>query len=256
VASTTRKGLVVFSGGQDSTTCLFWALDRYGSKDTYAITFDYGQRHSRELTASRTIARRVWGDERYEAHRSVCRVAGILRSTSPLVSDNEVGHYERPEDMPGGIEPTFVPMRNALFLTVAANRAAALKGPVDIITGVSQEDYGGYPDCRRLFIDSQQATINAALGLYGSEEIRIETPLLTLSKVETVRLAEKLDGCLESLAYSHTCYDGEYPPNPKNHASILRARGFDKAGIADPLILRAKQEGLLSADYPDSGLVV
>jgi len=189
------------------------------------------------------------------ASHEILDLGSILKGTSPLVDKTkEVGHYASTVELPEGIEPTFVPGRNLLFLVLAANRAVAL-GAEAMVIGVSQEDYGGYPDCRRDFISRMQEAIG--LGVYGSAQaFGIHTPLLHMSKMETVKLARSLGGeCWEALAYSHTCYDGEYPPNPYNHASLLRARGFKLAGEADPLIVRAKSEGLLPDDYPDHGLV-
>lgn len=242
------SALVVLSGGQDSTTCLYWAKEFYDH--VHALTFNYGQRHDRELEAAAKIAGMA-GVSSYE----VIDVPGILKGTSPLVNEDEsVGHYGSVEDMPGGIEPTFVPSRNILFLTIASNRAACL-GIQNLVTGVSQEDYGGYPDCRLDFILALRKALG--LGITGdSESMQIQTPLINTDKKGTVLLAQRFPGCMEALAYSHTCYDGEYPPNPNNHASILRAKGFKEAGIGDPLIMRAKQEGLLPEDYPDHGLVV
>lgn len=249
--------LVVLSGGQDSTTCLFWARQRY--EGVHAITFDYGQRHLRELQAAERVAN-LAGVLSY----GVIALGGdTLHSTSPLSQQNhnqKVGNYAGAEELPGGIEPTFVPMRNMLFLTVAANRAVELK-VTDIITGVCQEDFGGYPDCRRVFIDAMEEAINLALGTKvptdaGSPDaINIITPLMDLTKADSVRLAQTIPDCLPALAFTHTCYEGKYPPSPHNHASILRAKGFNDVGIGDPLILRAKREGALPEDYPDSGYV-
>lgn len=245
------KAIVLFSGGQDSTTCLYWALQRF--EEVRALSIHYGQRHAVELDAARRIA-----DLASVAHEVVELPIGVLRGTSALVDGSaQVGHYSGPSALPGGVEPTFVPMRNALFLVIAANRAAEI-GAVTIVTGVCEEDYGGYPDCRARFIEAQEIAINEALGALDFDThlyVDIQTPLMRLSKANTVRLAAEIPGCLDALAYSHTCYDGEYPPNPHNHASILRARGFDEALIPDPLIVRAKREGLLPDDYPDSGLV-
>lgn len=187
----------------------------------------------------------------------VLRLPEVLRSASPLVSGNPVGQYASAAALPGGIEPTFVPCRNILFLTIAANRAVAL-GAKDIVTGLCQEDYGGYPDCREEFVHVMTLAINS--GVFGeqgnpADRLTIWTPLMNYTKRQSVELAASLPGCMDALAYSHTCYNGQYPPDPHNHASILRARGFAQAALADPLILRAKKEGLLSADYPDSGLV-
>lgn len=248
------RALVVLSGGQDSTTCLFIA--KRDHDQVHAVTFDYGQRHSVEVTAAVKVAHMAG-----VASHEVIRVPDILKSASPLVDRTaDVAHYDSVAEMaaqtPGGVEPTFIPARNILFLVLAANRAIALGKPFPkLYIGVSQEDYGGYPDCRDVFIDSVAESIS--LGLFGREgQFDIEAPLMYLSKAATCLLAAELPGCLEALAYSHTCYDGQYPPNPRNHASILRARGFRDAGMPDPLIQRAKREGLLEANYPDSGFVV
>lgn len=250
------RALVILSGGQDSTTCLFWAKQRFAS--VHALTFDYGQRHKIEIEA----AKRVASLAKVQGHEIFALPPGILASTSPLVDLNRaVGHYERVQDMPEGVEPTFIPCRNLLFLTLAANRAVALRAQT-IVIGVSQEDYGGYPDCRYEFLVAAREALN--LAVFGRRDLNdsgpglqleVSCPLLTLTKAATVGLALELPGCYEALAFTHTCYDGEYPPNPFNHASKLRAKGFLEAGAADPLILRAKQEGLLPPDYPDHGLV-
>jgi 7-cyano-7-deazaguanine synthase len=244
------KALVVLSGGADSTTCLAWAGQEFG--EVHAITFHYGQRHDIEIEAALTVGRML-GVRSHE----VLRLGPVLKGTSPLVSDNPVGHYGGADALPGGVEPTFVPARNILFLTLAANRAACLGTP-HVVTGVCEEDFGGYPDCRRIFIDAMERALT--LGVYGNnltpdQLFQVHTPLMTLSKAKSVELALSLPGCMDALAYSHTCYDGCYPPCPNNHASILRAKGFRDYGVPDPLILRAKNEGLLPSDYPDTGYV-
>lgn len=242
---TTKPVLVLLSGGQDSTTALFWAKREFGD-NVHALTIGYGQRHAREIQAADTVGAMAG----VRSHEKLV-LGSILKSTSPLVSDQPVGQYASAEVLPGGIEPTFVPCRNALFLVLAANRAAAIQS-VDIVIGVCEADYGGYPDCREEFCGSMQLALGDALGIGN---LSIHRPLMHMTKAQTVELAQSLPGCMEALAYSHTCYNGEYPPNPFNHASILRARGFRDAGVGDPLILRAKSEGLLPVDYPDSGYV-
>lgn len=237
------KSLVIFSGGQDSTTCLYYA--RQNSETVVALSFNYDQRHSRELESAKKIAQLAGVDHHI---LTLPKFSGSSPLTNPSV---EVGHYDSVSEMPGGIEPTFVPGRNMVFLAHAAGVACAL-GCDSIVIGVSQEDFGGYPDCRIEFITAMQAAISAAVG----KTITIDAPLIDKTKKETVILATSLHGCMEALAYSHTCYDGEYPPNPKNHASILRARGFHEAGVSDPLIVRAITEGLLPPDYPPTGYVV
>ena len=225
------KALVVLSGGQDSTTCLFWARTKFD--EVHAITFDYGQRHRAEVEAAKRIARMA-----KVASHEVVKVPDILLGTSPLVnSAQSVEEYADAQSLPGGIEKTFVPMRNTLFLTIAANRAVVL-GCSDIITGVGQEDFGGYPDCREAFLFMLQKTFQESLR--GVAEVNLVAPLLYLIKKETVELACELGvECLDALAYTHTCYKGEYPPCGHCHACLLRQKGFDEAGIADPLIVRS-----------------
>ena len=228
------KCLVVLSGGQDSTTCLYWAKEKYD--EVHAITFDYGQKHLIEIAASKRIVELAG----VESHHLVA-VGPILGGTSPLTDHSlKVGQYKDVESLPGGIEATFVPARNILFLTIAANRASCL-GIRDIVTGVCEEDFGGYPDCRRDFIDAMEKALGE--GIYGiPHAIQIHTPLMFLSKKESVDMANSLDGCLKALAFSHTCYNGDYPPCGSCHACLLRAKGFDEAGVYDPLEARHEHE--------------
>lgn len=232
-----KKALVVLSGGQDSTTCLFWAKQHYDQ--VHAITFDYGQRHRIEIDAAKKIADMA----RVDSHEIV-KVPDCLISTSPLTSSNELETYTSETEMDNKTgnrrELTFVPMRNALFLTIAANRAEA-NGIDALVTGVCQMDTANYDDCREVFIKATEQYVNTALGHdhRGTKAITIETPLMHLSKGQSIVLAEQV-GAMEALAYSHTCYAGEYPPCGKCHSCVLRASGFKEAGIADPLLERAK----------------
>jgi len=226
--------VVLLSGGQDSTTCLYWAKKRFTK--VHAVSIGYGQKHAVEINAARKIA--TMAEVSYE-HIDLKKV---LTGTSPLVSDNPLGKYEDAESLPGGIEPTFVPARNILFLTIAANRAA-VHGALNLVTGVCEEDFGGYPDCRREFIDAMENALG--LGITGkSGHFKIHTPLMNLSKKESVDLAVEIPGCLDALSYSHTCYDGKVPPCGKCHACLLRDRGFTDAGIKDPLIVRLSEENV------------
>ena len=236
------KVVVILSGGQDSTTCLYWTKREFPEAEIHAVTFDYGQRHKIELEAAAKIA----GMAECASHEIIKLGDGILKSTSPLVSDNELEQYKDHQSLPGGLEKTFVPHRNMLFLTVAANRAAAI-GAKLLVTGVCQEDYGGYPDCRMGFISDVEYALRSSV---DDASIGILTPLMLLTKAQSVRLAADLPGCLQALAYSHTAYDGKYPPVGRDHASLLRAKGFEEAGIPDPLVVRAVAEGLM--DYPET----
>lgn len=238
------KALVVLSGGQDSTACLFLARTMYD--EVAAVTFDYGQRHRAEIAAAMNIAA-VAG-----VKHEVVKVPGVLVGTSPLVSVSELEQYKDWQSLPGGLEKTFVPARNALFLVLAANRAYNM-GATAIYTGVSADDYGGYPDCRPSFINAMQAALQLGLGFDSDDpmsRITVQTPLIALNKKATVELMMVLPGCYGATGLSHTAYDGAYPPLGKDHATLLRAKGFELAGIPDPLIVRAFWEKKM--DLPDT----
>lgn len=248
---TNEKAVVVFSGGQDSTFCLFWAANKFSH--IRAITFNYGQRHAVEIEAAERVlayARLTYSNVQFE--HEICEIGPILQGTSPLVSDNELEQYTDHHSLPGGLEKTFVPMRNQLFLTLAANRAFVF-GTNNLVTGVCQEDNGGYPDCTQVFIDALQDA--STLGTFTDEAgfpkgLHIHTPLMFLTKAQTVWECTKYSGCYQATAFSHTSYDGQYPPTGHDHATLLRAKGFEEADTPDPLILRAYLEGLM--DLPDA----
>lgn len=239
------KALVILSGGQDSTTCLFWAIQNYN--EVHAITFDYGQTHIIEIDSAKKIA----GLAGIASHE-VITIPGILKSTSPLTNTNEeLEQYANAEEMEGiigtRIEKTFVPMRNMLFFTIAMNRAVEL-GCMELVSGICQEDNANYPDCTNEFRRSYFNAVNESLGINIHDESKaycMRTPLMFRSKAESIELARTLPGCWEALAYSHTSYDGKYPPTDKNHANVLRAQGFLEAGLPDPLVLRAVKEELM-----------
>lgn len=228
-----KKCLVILSGGQDSTTCLFWAKKYFDH--VQALTFNYNQRHAVEIDAAKHIAQLAG------VNHEVIDVPDILKSRSPLTDLAEkletYDSYQQMDEIIGNrVELTFVPMRNAFFLTLAANRAL-YDDIYNLVTGVCQMDNANYPDCREEFIKIQETTINRALGI---SNFRIYTPLMTRSKAETVKLAYSLPGCWEALAYSHTCYAGKVPPCGICHACTLRAHGFEEAGYPDPLVERFK----------------
>ncbi len=245
------KLLVVLSGGQDSTTCLYYGIHNLGGAEdgVHCVTFDYGQKHRLEIDAAQRIA--TMANNFASVSHEVIAVPNCLVSMSPLTNkDVPLEKYDNAQSMEETIgnrrELTFVPMRNALFLTIAANRAEAY-GMTNVVTGVCQMDNANYDDCRQVFIESTEEYINRALGHdhRGTTPIVIHTPLMELTKADTVLLARGLPGCWDALAYSHTSYDGCYPPTDNNHANVLRADGFEKAGYPDPLVMRAWREGLM-----------
>ena len=240
------KTLVVLSGGQDSTTCLYWALNHKHQVET--VTFDYGQLHWSEIEAAEKIAKHAG-----VPNEVVCLGGDMLAGTSPLTNRAvKLEQYDDKNALPGGLEKTFVPYRNQLFLTIAANRAH-VKGISSMITGVCQEDFGGYPDCRRVFIDAleQACSLGSHTGREGCPgPLKIHTPLMDLTKAQSIDLALRLPGCYEALKWTQTSYDGAYPPTGKDHATQLRAKGFEEACVPDPLVLRAFSEGLM--DLPDA----
>lgn len=185
--------LVVFSGGQDSTTCLFWARERF--ENVRALSFFYGQRHSIELDMARSIA------EEARIPLDVQDVSFISRiGRSSLTDTGMTMDSEKPED---GWPNTFVPGRNMFFLGVAAVWARE-HGIRDIVTGVSQTDFSGYPDCRDTFIRSMNVTLNLAM----DEQFVLHTPLMWLDKAQTWELADRL-GIFDLVrTRTVTCYNG------------------------------------------------
>ena len=215
-----NRALVVLSGGQDSTTCLYWALHRFGAGRVEALTFDYGQRHRIELDCAAQIAKHAGVVHATLPIDTFAALGGNALTDSGIAVDESTGN-----ELPN----TFVPGRNLIFLTFAA-AFAWQRGIVDLVSGVAQTDYSGYPDCRRDTIDALEQSLN--LGM--ERTFTLHTPLMNLSKKETVELAQDL-GALNAMALTHTCYNGERPPCGQCPACQLRAKGFLEAGIADPL---------------------
>lgn len=249
--------LVVLSGGQDSTTCLAQVLRDNDPATVHAITFNYGQRHKIEVTAAQVISYTLGLYARHE----IVHVPDVLLSTSPLLNAmHPVERYAGVAALPGGLEKTFVPMRNQLFLTLAANRAVALgvkhgAQHVNIVTGVSQEDYGGYPDCREGFISALEHTVALSLDDETLPRITIDTPLIHLTKCDTVKLSEAIPGARALIGLTHTCYNGELPPCGSCHACLLRAKGYAEAGVSDPLLARLSVlPKLMRVGHGDTGV--
>lgn len=209
-----EAALVVFSGGQDSTTCLFWAKKHF--KKVYALSFVYGQKHQQEVEIARTIAREA--DVEFEA-MDVSFIGHLGRNS--LTDPTMVMDQEKPAD---SCPNTFVPGRNLFFLSVAAVYARE-RGINHLVTGVSQTDFSGYPDCRDNFIKSLTVTLNLAM----EEQFVIHTPLMWIDKCQTWALADEL-GVLDLVRErTLTCYNG-VPGDGCGHcpACKLRREGLEK----------------------------
>ena len=211
-----KKALVVLSGGQDSTTCLYWAIDRFGKENVCAIGFDYGQRHKAELQCAADIC----ADEGIDYNIIPTPVINQLTSNSLTREDIPVE-----ETKPEGTPPnTFVEGRNHLFLSYAAIYAKT-HDITDIVTGVCETDFSGYPDCRDMFVKSLNVTLNLAMDY----NFVIHTPLMWLNKADTWAMADKL-GVLD-IVYKKTltCYNGILGEGCGHcPACFLRKRGYEE----------------------------
>ena len=199
-----RSALVLFSGGQDSTVCLAWALDRFDRVET--IGFDYRQRHSIELDCRQVVLSRLraafaeWGAKLGEDHTLDLGVLGQVSDTA-LTRDQEI------LTSGAGLPSTFVPARNLVFLSLAS-AVAYRRGASTLIGGMCETDFSGYPDCRRETIDAMQAALT--LGL--ASPLSIETPLMHVDKAQTWSMAQDLGGetLIDIIVQdTHTCYLGD-----------------------------------------------
>ena len=221
-----RNAVVLLSGGLDSTTVLAIAQDE--GFDVHALSFSYGQRHSIELDAARTIAHAA-GVNRHEIADIDLRVFG----GSALTSDVEVPKARSLEDMSSEIPVTYVPARNTIFLSFALAFAEVVSAD-DVWIGVNALDYSGYPDCRPEYIDAFKTMANLATkrGVEG-HELRIHTPLINLTKAEIIARGTALG---VDYGLTRSCYD----PSPAGESCgscdscLLRLRGFADNGLTDP----------------------
>ncbi|WP_336606100.1 7-cyano-7-deazaguanine synthase QueC [Heyndrickxia oleronia] len=207
-----EKAIVVFSGGQDSTTCLFWALKRF--EEVIAVTFDYNQRHKTEIDCAINITQELG----IVHHVLDMNLLNQLAPNALTRDDIDVRDGEE-----GELPSTFVPGRNLLFLSFAGVVASQV-GAKHIITGVCETDFSGYPDCKDIFIKSLNVTLNLAM----DKQFIIHTPLMWINKAETWKLADEL-GALDFVrAKTLTCYNGIIADGcGECPACKLRKRGYD-----------------------------
>jgi len=222
-----KHAVVLLSGGLDSATTL--AIARAQGYEAYALSFDYGQRHQRELEAARKIAKSLGAKE----HRTV-RIDNQIFAGSALTDDVDVPKSRSEEEIGSGIPPTYVPARNTIFLAHALAWAETIPAG-HIFIGANAIDYSGYPDCRPEFIALFETLANVATKAAAEgARIQIHAPLIKLSKAEIVRKAVDLD---IDLSLTHSCYD----PTPDGRACgkcdscQLRLKGFREAGVTDPI---------------------
>ncbi len=209
-----NSALVCFSGGQDSTTCLFWAKEQF--TEVESVCFTYGQKHATEIEIARKIAQEA------NVPFQVLDLSLLSQITGSSLTDSSIPMDE--VQPAGGYPNTFVPGRNMLFLTFAAVLARS-KGIFNLVTGVSQTDYSGYPDCRDTFIRSLNVTLNLAM----DEQFVIHTPLMRRDKAETWELADELGVFDLVRTQTLTCYNG-IPADGCGHcpACKLRAEGLKR----------------------------
>lgn len=208
-----EKAVVVFSGGQDSTTCLFWALKQF--KEVEVVTFDYNQRHSLEIECAKNIANEL-GVRHHILDMS------LLNQLAPnALTRNDI---EVKEGEDGELPSTFVPGRNLLFISFAGVLASQV-GAKHLVTGVCETDFSGYPDCRDIFIKSLNVTLNLSM----DKEFVIHTPLMWLDKAETWQLADELDALDFVREKTLTCYNGIIADGCGECPScLLRKKGIEK----------------------------
>lgn len=217
-----KKAIVLFSGGLDSTTCLYWALDKGYTCE--ALTVSYGQKHEREVRAAQTIARRL-------GVKQHCVTLDLpwLTSSSLVNKDQPIPEHALEDITNGQIPSTYVPGRNLMFLSVAASLADAI-GAEAIVAGPNAVDFSGYPDCTPAFWQAVTEAINRGTEGGVRKGIEVLAPLMDLSKTEIVKLGARL-GVPFELTWS--CYTGGDKPCGHCDSCKLRARGFAEAGVKD-----------------------
>lgn len=226
-----RKAVCLLSGGIDSSTCL--AVAKSEGFRCYALSFDYGQRHRIELEAACRVARAL-GVEEHKIIKIDLRAFG----KSALTDEIDVPKGRSLEEIRAEIPVTYVPARNTIFLALALAWAEVLESS-DIFIGVNAIDYSGYPDCRPEFIQAFEYMANLATkaGVEGRVRLRVHTPLIHLSKAEIIQLGARLG---VDFSLTHSCYDPDETGKPCGlcDSCLLRRKGFEEAGIPDPLEYR------------------
>jgi 7-cyano-7-deazaguanine synthase len=222
-----KHAIVLLSGGLDSATTL--AIARSQDYEAYALSFDYGQRHKRELHAAKKVAQSLGAKKHL-----LVKIDNQIFAGSALTGDVDVPKSRSDKEIGTGIPVTYVPARNTIFLAHALAWAETISAG-HIFIGANAVDYSGYPDCRPEFIALFEtlANIGTKAGVEGAR-LQIHAPLIKMSKADIVRMAVELD---VDLSLTHSCYD----PSPNGRACgqcdscQLRQKGFRDAGVKDPI---------------------
>lgn len=240
------KALVLFSGGMDSTYCLYDAINWYGKDEVATLTFDYGQSHDREIASAEAITQFAGVKQQF-----TMKISGLLHSTSSLtdkaVKLPEYKSYEEAvKALKGKVEPAQIPMRNTIFAALAVNMAVSL-GCELLYLGICQEDAATMPDCSRYWFTSLAKNVIES----GISSLHLRAPLLYKAKSEAIKDGiKRYPGYYTALAQSHTSYSNDWPPIVMDHAGLCRSHAFEEACIPDPMILVAVWRGLM--DFPST----
>ena len=221
-----KRAIILLSGGLDSTTALW--LARAEGYELYTLSFDYGQRHVRELSAAAKLSELAGAKSHQVVTLQLNQWGGSsLTDKSIEIEDGDINRHDIPM--------TYVPARNMIFLSVAASFAEAV-GAQDIFIGVSEVDYSGYVDCRHEFIEAMQNAINkgTVMGAEKNQPITIHTPFIDKTKSEEIQIATELGVPLE---YTWSCYRGDEKPCGTCDSCLLRAQAFKEANVEDPALL-------------------
>ncbi len=218
-----QKAIVLLSGGQDSSTCLAWAIQGY--EEVIALSVNYNQKHIRELKAAERIAKEAG----VKLLQAPLMLPSQLKSITALVQGTDVEEDMGTINADNNLPNSFVPGRNLALILLAGMVAYMEKAGV-IVIGANQVDFSHYPDCRKEAINAMQDALNVGM----DTSFRIRAPLMDKSKSEIVEFA-KAHGALEWMKFTHSCYNGTWPQCGECPACKIRAKGFADAGVIDPL---------------------
>jgi len=228
-----KDSIVLFSGGIDSTTALYWALSQF--ENVHALTFDYGQRQRVEIRLARRIAKKLNVSQTI-LHVDLNQIGGSSLTDKKI----PLPQYKSLEELETGPPPTYVPFRNGIFLSLAAAWAES-KGIKAIVCGFNTLDSPNYPDTREEFIKTMEEAINLGTKAYFTHDnIKIIAPFVDFKKSEIIKEGLSLGA---DYSYSISCYAGTEIPCKKCSSCLLRRKAWKDTGLKDPLLVRLKKEG-------------